>query len=59
MDDINYRQLAADIVTQMLPVVYRETPDVGNMVGSRVRHAVSRTMDIAEAAIQELKELKI
>jgi len=59
MDDINYRKVAADMMKQMLPIVYRETPDGGNMVSNRVRNAIAKTMEIVTSAIQELKELKV
>lgn len=59
MDEINYRRFAAEIVVRMLPVIYKETPEMGNMVGNRERHAVTRTIELAEYAIQEIKGLKI
>lgn len=59
MPDIDYRKFAADIIKTMLPIVYRETPEVGNMVGNRGRRALNRTMELAELAIEELKDLKI
>ena len=59
MDDINYRQVAADIMKQMLPIVYRETPDSGHMVSNRVKTAIAKTMEIVNISINELKELKV
>ena len=52
---VNYKQVEADIVVAMLPLIFAETPEYGNMVSNRDRNVVNRAVEIARRTVSELK----
>ena len=52
---MNYQQVEADIVVAMLPLIYRETPERGHIASNRDSQSVSRAVDIAKRAVEQLK----